>query len=143
MSEQNKAVVRRLIEEHWNAKQAGLVGELFDPSATLHTPDGALSGLDGASFLLQAYATAFPDFQIAVHDMLAENDLVAVRYTFTGTQRGPLAELPATGRPVTVSDGTFIFRMSAGKIVEGHLMWNKYALLQQLGAVVSGSPAGA
>src|ERR1700758_537249 len=58
MSEQNKAVVRRLIEDHWNAKNGALVSELFAPTVAIHTPDGVLNGLDGASALLQAYATA-------------------------------------------------------------------------------------
>ena len=29
MSEQNKAVVRRIIDEHWNNKNAAIVSELF------------------------------------------------------------------------------------------------------------------
>jgi uncharacterized protein (DUF3084 family) len=53
MSEQNKAVVRRVIEDHWNAKNRALVPELFAPTVTIHTPDGVLNGLDGASALLQ------------------------------------------------------------------------------------------
>jgi hypothetical protein len=42
MSEQNKAVVRRLMEDHWNAKNRALVSELFAPTVTIHTPDGKL-----------------------------------------------------------------------------------------------------
>ena len=34
MSEQNKAAVRRLIEDHWNGKSAEHVAELFTPNAT-------------------------------------------------------------------------------------------------------------
>ena len=101
MSEQNKAVVRRVFEEHWNGRNAALVSELFAPTVSLHTPDGALTGLDGASSLLQAYATAFPDFRLAIDDMVVEGDKVVVRYRFTGTHRGPLADLPASGKPVS------------------------------------------
>ena len=85
MSEQDKDVVRRLIEDHWNGRQEALVGELFNSTVSLHTPDGVLSGLEGASYLLQAYATAFADFRLAVHEMISEGDKVVVRYTFTGT----------------------------------------------------------
>ena len=42
MSEQNKAVVRRLFEDHWNRKNRSLADELYAPSAILHTPDGVL-----------------------------------------------------------------------------------------------------
>ena len=137
MSEQNKAVVRRLFEEHWNAKNPALVSELFAPSVSLHTPDGVLTGLDGAAFLLQAYATAFPDFHLTIDDLIADGDKAVVRWTFTGTHRGPLADIPATGKRVDVSNGIAIYRLAAGRISEGHFAWNKYELLQQLGVLAA------
>jgi predicted ester cyclase len=101
MSEQNKAVVRRLIEDHWNAKNHALVSEFFAPAVAIHTPDGVLNGLDGASMLLQAYATAFPDFRLIIDDLVADADKVAFRWTFNGTHRGPLADIRATGKQVS------------------------------------------
>ena len=109
MSEQNKAVVRRLIEDHWNAKNGALVSELFAPTVAIHTPDGVLNGLDGASTLLQAYATAFPDFRLTIDDLVADADKVAFRWTFNGTHRGPLATIPASGKQVSVSNNVGIF----------------------------------
>jgi steroid delta-isomerase-like uncharacterized protein len=123
-------------------QKAGLVGELFAPTASLHTPDGVLSRLEGASYLLQAYATAFPDFNMAIHDMLSEGNQVVVRYTFAGTHLGPLADIPASKRAVSVPNGVLIFRLEASKVVEGFFMWDKYALLQQVGALGSSSLAG-
>ena len=142
MSEQNKAVVRRLFEDHWNAKNPALVSELFAPTVSLHTPDGALTGLEGASFLLQAYATAFPDFHLTIDDLVADGDKVVVRWTFTGTHRGPLADVPATGKRVNVPNGIAIYRLAGGKVGEGHFAWDKYALLQQLGVLATSSAAG-
>lgn len=135
MSEQNKAVVRRLIEEHWNAKNHALVSEFFAPTVSFHTPDGVLKGLDGASTLLQAYATAFPDFRLIIDDLVADADKVACRWTFNGTHRGPLADIPASGKRVSVSNAVGIYRLAAGKVNEAHLCWNKYELLQQLGVL--------
>jgi len=143
MSEQNKAVVRRLIEEHYNGKNAALVSELFASTVRQQTPDGVLVGLDGASFLLQTYATAFPDFHLAIDDLVAEADRVVLRWTFTGTHRGPLGDIPATGKRVNVPNGIAIYRIAAGKVSEGNLSWDKYSLLQQLGVLPSGSSAGA
>ena len=135
MSEQNKAVVRRVIEDHWNAKNRALVPELFAPTVTIHTPDGVLNGLDGASALLQAYATAFPDFRLIIDDLVADGDKVAFRWTFNGTHRGPLADIRASGKQVSVSNNVGIFRIADGKVNESRLCWDKYALLQQLGAL--------
>ena len=73
---------------------------------------------------------------------LAEGDKVVVRWTFTGTHHGPLADIPATGKRVSVVNGIGIHRLEGGKVVEGHFTWNKYALLQQIGALpVSGAAA--
>lgn len=141
MSEQNKAVIRRLIEDHWNAKNAAMVSELFAPTVSLQTPDGGLTGLEGAAFLLQAYATAFPDFRIIIDDVVAEGNEVVVRWTFTGTNRGPLADLPATGKGVSVPNAIGIFRLAAGKVEAGHFAWDRYELRQQLGLLPASSAA--
>ena len=142
MSEQNKAVVRRLIEDHWNGKNEALVSELFTPTVSLHTPDGVLTGLEGASFLFQAYTTAFPDFRLAIDDLFAEDEKVVVRWTFTGTHRGPLADIPASEKWVSLPNAISIYRVVAGKISEVCLAWDKYSLLQQVGALAGSSPAG-
>jgi predicted ester cyclase len=131
MSEQNKAVIRRLFEEHWNAKDEELVSEIFAPTVSLHTPDGAYTGLNGALSLLKSYATPFPDFHLAIEDLVAEGDKVSVRWTFTGTHSGPLA----VEKRVKVPGCIAIYRIVGGKIGEGTMAWNKYDLLRQLGVV--------
>src|SRR5215472_4950600 len=83
-------------------------------AVTIHTPDGVLNGLDGASALLQAYATAFPDFRLVIDDLVADADRVAFRWTFNGTHRGPLATIPASGKQVSVSNNVGIFRIADG-----------------------------
>src|SRR5215831_2896533 len=139
MSEQNKAVVRRLIEDHWNAKNQALVGDLFAPTTSIHTPDGVFAGHEGASSLLQAYATGFPDFRVTIDDLIADADKVVVRWTFTGNHRGPLADISATGKRVSVPNVIGIFQLAGGKVNDAHFCWDKYSLLQQLGALPSSS----
>ena len=140
MSDQNKDVVRRVIEDHWNQKNGSLASELFAKDVSLFTPDGDLQGVEGASGLYNAYATAFPDFRLRSDDVIAEGDRVAVRYTFTGTHRGQLADVAATGRAVN-AQGIVIFRVADAKVNEVRFVWDKYSLLQQLGALPQPSPA--
>jgi steroid delta-isomerase-like uncharacterized protein len=140
MSEQNKAVVRRIIEDHWNQKNRALIGELFTAGCELHTPDGALQGHEGATLLYDSYAAAFPDFRLNTADTLADGNKVAVRYIFTGTHSGPLAGVPASGRPAHV-DGIVIFRLAGEKVDEVIFVWDKFALLQQIGALGPGVAA--
>jgi steroid delta-isomerase-like uncharacterized protein len=134
MSEQNKAVVRRIVEDYWNKKNPVLAGELFASDCSLHTPDGDLQGVKGAAQLYDAYATAFPDFRITAEDTVAEGDQVAVRYSFAGTNKGPLGAIPASGNRITVS-GIVIFRLTGGKVAEGRWSWDRVSLQQQIGAL--------
>jgi len=136
MSEQNKSVVRRLIEDHWNKKNPALISEIFDPGVTVYTPDGTLKGHDGAKQLLTAYATAFPDFRLEIDDLLSDADKVTVRWTFKGAQNGPLAGIGATEKTVSVQ-GIGIFQIAGGKAKELRLLWDKYALMQQIGALAT------
>jgi|SRR5215510_2003076 len=131
MSEQNKAVIRRLFDDHWNAKDEALLSELFAPTVLLNTPDGAYRGLNGASALLQSYATPFPDFHLAIEELVAEDDKVVVKWTFTGTHSGPLT----VAKHVKVPGCIAIYRIVDGKIGEGTMAWNKYDLLRQIGVV--------
>ena len=131
MSEQNKAVVRRLFEDHWNAKDEALLSELFAPAISLYTPDGAYTGLKGALSLLHSYSTPFPDFHLAIEDLISEGDKVAVKWTFSGTHSGPLTAAKRVKLPGCIA----IYRIVDGKIADGTMAWNKYDLLRQLGVV--------
>ena len=133
MSDQNKATARRIVEDHWNKKNPALIEELFATNCAFHTPDGALQGQDGARLLYDAYATAFPDFRLQSDDILADGDKVVVRYTFTGTHEGALADIPASGKQANVQ-GIVIFRLAGGKADEVRFVWDKFALMQQIGA---------
>jgi steroid delta-isomerase-like uncharacterized protein len=135
MSEHNKALIRRLVDDHWNARNQSLAAGLYASAVSLHTPDGVLSGVEAAGSLVHTYATAFPDFHVELHDLIADGDRVAVRYTFTGTHHGPIAGISATGKRVRVPNCVLFFRVADGKIIEGHFAWNRYGLLQQLGAL--------
>jgi steroid delta-isomerase-like uncharacterized protein len=139
MSEQNKAVVRRIVEDHWNKKNPAVVSDLFDAKAAIYTPDGVLNGHDGAKQLLAAYATAFPDFRLNIDDLLSDGDKVALRYGFTGTHKGPLAGSAASGKSVSVQGNVGIFQIAGGKVKELRLVWDKYALMQQIGALAGQS----
>lgn len=136
MAEQNKDVVRRIVDDHWNGKDPALVADLFAPNCSLYTPDGDLLGQDGALMLYGAYTTAFPDFNLRTDDVVAEGDKVAVRYTFTGTHEGPLAGIPASGNKTEVQ-GVVIFKIVDGKADEVRFVWNKFALMQQIGALAT------
>ena len=75
---------------------------------------------------------AFPNYQFAIEDLLAEGDKVAVRVTSELEHRGQLMGFPPTGKRATIS-GIFLYRIADGKIVESWIQSDRLGLLQQLG----------
>jgi steroid delta-isomerase-like uncharacterized protein len=81
-----------------------------------------------------AFTTAFPDAQISVADSVAERDMVASRWTITGTHRGDFQGVPPTGRPIKMA-GVDISRVVDGKIAEHWAQFDVMAVMQQIGAL--------
>ena len=135
MSEENKAIVRRVYEQVWSKGNLDVVDELCAADFVLHDPaQPGIRGPEGYKQIVTGNRTAFPDLQITVEDQLAEGDKVATRWTTTGTHQGEFAGIPATGKRGGVT-GTTIARVVGGKIVEERSNWDTLGLLQQLGAI--------
>ncbi|HUA72181.1 MAG TPA: ester cyclase [Solirubrobacteraceae bacterium] len=134
MSEQNKALARRVIDEAWNRGELTTIDEVFAPDYVEHNPrPGQGLGIDGYKGGILMLRAAFPDLRLEVHDMIAEGERTAVRYTLHGTHEGELMGLPASGQRVA-SDGMVIARFKDGKVVERSGVQDMLTLLQQIGA---------
>lgn len=80
---------------------------------------------------------AFPDLHVTIHDMIAEGDKVAVRWSFSGTHKGELPgnpPLPATGKKIDVS-AMATHRMDGDKLAETWVNFDVMGMLMQLGAI--------
>ena len=144
MSEQNKALARRGIEEVWNQGKLTVIDELTAPNATYYdpnVPDGKFTGTEGLKQFVQIYRGAFPDVRITINDQIAEGDKVVTRWTATGTHKGQLMGIAPTNKHATVT-GVDIDRYQDGKVVEAWASYDMLGLLQQLGIVPSLAPAG-
>jgi steroid delta-isomerase-like uncharacterized protein len=89
---------------------------------------------DGWSAFMAQFTEALPDSQISVQASLAERDVVASRWTITGTHRGTFQGVPATGRLVTFT-GIDFSRIVDGKVAEHWAQFDLVAVLQQIGAL--------
>ena len=144
MSEANKAVVRRFYEEMLSQHNLEVAAELFTEDFVDHdadSPEGRLSGIEGAKQEVGVYIQAFPDMVVTIDDSIAEGDRVAIRGVLTGTHRGELAGIPATGKPVKVTVQQS-FRLKDGKIAEAWLEIDRLGILQQIGAFPAPTAAG-
>jgi len=136
MSEHNKAIVRRLLEEVWNKGNLSLADELFTPNYEHHDASSPDFGRGPESEKKRAalYRTAFPDLQLTIEDIIAEGQTVMARWSCRGTHKGDLSGIAPTGKQVTIS-GVSVARFTGGKMVEGWVNWDALGLMQQLGVV--------
>ncbi len=135
VSTDNKAVIRRFLEEYLNGHNVGVVDELFAADYVNHLlPPGTPPGPGGEKGLFYMFYSAFPDFSITMNDLIAEGDKVVARWTFHGTNTGEFQGMPATGRQASF-EATNVFRLSGGKIVENWSSFDQLGLMQQLGVI--------
>ena len=134
MSEENKALVRRFVEEFWNEGNTTAMDELMAVDAAIHMPTGEVVDLDGLKGFAATWRESFPDWHSTFEELIAEGDRVAERWTGRGTHRGELQGIPPTGKRVEVP-GSVFYRIVGGMIVEFRGQLDMMSLMQQLGAV--------
>ena len=124
-TEQNKAVVRRFIEEILTNQNAALVDELFAPDYVNHMLPG---GREGFKQFFPMLRSAFPDlkFHYSVEHLIAEGDYVVARITYHITNAGKEA----------IGSDLSEYRVVNGKIVEDWPPSGTAALLQQVGVTL-------
>lgn len=122
MSERNKAVVRRLVEEVLNGGRLEVIEELYAP------------GLDAdAKAWIAPFRVSFPDVHMEVVDVIAEGDKVVGRFTCSGTHLGDWLGYTPTGRRFEAVDEVAIYRVRDSRIVETWGIEDTLGRLEQLG----------
>lgn len=81
---------------------------------------------------LQAESETFSDATETLLDVIAEDDKVAARHRFRGTQTGPMGAHPPSGR-VPAATYPAIYRIEGGRIAEAWAEWDNLHGLWQLG----------
>jgi predicted ester cyclase len=65
---------------------------------------------------------------------VVQGDKVAARFTFSGTQKGELMEIPPTDRKVSVQ-GMRFFKFKGTKCIETWNLTDMLSMMQQLGVI--------
>jgi steroid delta-isomerase-like uncharacterized protein len=133
-AEENKALVRRFVEEFWNEGKTAAADELMALDAEIHMPTGEVVDPDGLKSFAGTFRESFPDWHSTFEELIAEGERVAERWTGRGTHRGELQGIPPTGKRVEVP-GSVFYRIVGGKIVEFRGQLDMMGLMQQLGVV--------
>jgi steroid delta-isomerase-like uncharacterized protein len=136
--EQNVALARAWHEEVINRRNPEALQDILAAEIVHHAAGGYPEIMDegGVTAMMGDFLTAFPDLRYTFDLFVVQDAYVVERYTATGTQQGPLGELPPSGRSATWT-GINIFRIECGKIAE---VWSEVDALsrnQQLTAPVA------
>src|SRR5215218_1249851 len=118
-AQENEALVRRYFEEVWGKGNLAAVDEFMAPDYVEHTvPPGSRPGRDTLKQYVAMFHDAFPNMKGTLHDVFAQRDRVAYRWSASGTHLGEWAGVPPTGLHMTVR-GITIHRIAGGRCVEG------------------------
>jgi len=134
VSEANKALVCRVVEEAQTQGNLGVVDEIFADDFIDHTPfPGVPPTRDGVKMLFGYLRAAFPDLRVTVHEQIADESRVATRKTFAGTHRGDFMGVPGTGKTITF-EVIDILTIQSGKIAEHRVVFDRLGIQEQLTA---------
>ena len=138
MSEENKTLARRVLEEVFNEGNLDVVDEIFAQDYVHHDPTMPEEGhgREHIKEFASMYRSAFPDVRIEIEDQIAEGDKVVSRWVASGTHEGDLMGIAPTGNRVTVV-GTTIERIADGQIAETWDNYDALGMMRQLGAIPS------
>jgi steroid delta-isomerase-like uncharacterized protein len=130
---ENKAVVRRLVEEAFGKGNVGVVDQLVADDFVERTPmPGVAADKTGVKQTAQIFRSAFPDMTVTIEDAIAEGDRVAIRLVSRGTHKGDLMGIAPTGKAIQINEQHWV-RVRDGQIVEHWGVEDNLGMMQQLG----------
>jgi steroid delta-isomerase-like uncharacterized protein len=139
--ESNKELVKKFTQAINTADWAAFDSLLTDDFTRIsQTSPVEVNTREAFIALQEAFYASTPDQKITLEMLVAEGDLVAAYATYTGTQTGPLGELPAKGKSMDSKFVTF-FRIESGRIAQLWVEWDNLTMLTQLGHFPPGDTA--
>jgi steroid delta-isomerase-like uncharacterized protein len=141
MHEDHKQSVKRMLTEVFMGGNVDVIDELLAEDFREHEEFPGLSqDRDGVKTFVGAFREAFPDLTIEVHDIVAENDMLAVRSTWSGTHKGEFVGIPATGNRFEVETYDMVRFRGDGRATEHWGLSDNLKMMQQLGVIPEEGP---
>ncbi|MDQ3965685.1 MAG: ester cyclase [Actinomycetota bacterium] len=137
MSEGNKALARREVEEIFTQGKLDMAEEIYASDFVDHdlVLPREMHGPEEMKEYVGMYRSAFPDLKVTLEDQVAEGDKVVNRWTAQGTHLGEYMGIAPTGKEVRFA-GIHISRIDQeGKIAENWEVYDLMGLMRQIGAV--------
>jgi predicted ester cyclase len=133
-AEQNKAISRRVAIDVFSEGRLEVVDEIFAPDFADRStrPPGIPAGREGIKAIASAMRKGFPDLTYKVDLQIADGDFVAGYVTVSGTHKGEVFGMPATGKHAEWTE-SHIVKILNGKITEHWGVVDQLGMLRQLG----------
>ena len=136
MEQENKMIAQKFYTEIVNKADIPTMDAIMSDAFIDHNASpGTPSGIDGFRQFLKMVSTAFPDIQVTVEDLIAENDKVVSRLTITGTQTGVLMGKIAPSGKQACWTGIDILKIEDGKITERWSQRDLLSMMKQIGVI--------
>ena len=133
MGKQENLAALGKFAEAANTGKFDLFREAVAAGCVDHDPaPGQGPGPEGYRTFFSATREAFPDLEVGLETMVADEEQVAIAYTMKGTHRGPLMRIPPTGKKISIR-GVQVAKFRDGKMVERWGSSDQLGMLQQLG----------
>jgi predicted ester cyclase len=121
-AEANEQLVRRLVDEVVNQRNADALSELTQGDFA-----------ERARRWINPFGSAFPDFTMEIVELVAKNDTVVGHFKCSGTHSGEWIGVPPTGRRFEGVDEIYIFRVRDGKLASAMGVEDNLSRMRQLG----------
>jgi predicted ester cyclase len=125
VSEQNKEMVRHMVEAINAGTEDTVLDELFAPRAARRVKR-----------LFAEFRSAFPDWHEEIVELVAEGNTVAGRFKCSGTHQGEFLGEAPTGKRMEVEE-VFFLRAENGKFVDFWALEDSMGRMRQLGLIPS------
>ena len=125
--EANKALVRKWIDA-WIASDLDVLDEIFAPD---YSVNDIRIGVEGVKQAVQFLHSALSGVSAELHEIVAEEDKVVIRWTIRGLHAATFLGVPSTGKELQLA-GINIYQIVDHKIAANHEQTNLSEVIQKL-----------
>ena len=135
-----KHIIKRFVEELWNARRLDVADQIFSEDCVTHQlRSGVLAesvhrGPQAMKEHVSGWLMSFPDLRFNIEQMIAEQDRVVSQLVMEGTHQGAWMGISPTGKRLQIRMIT-IHRIANSKIAEDWVLVESLGFFQQLGVL--------
>lgn len=136
MTTESASIIQRYFDEVWSAGDERAQAQLIAPAYHGYWLIAGMpvrQGLAGHLAWVNNVRAAMPDLRYTIEDIVAGPEKAVARVTLAGTNSGPLAGQPPTGKRAT-AEQIFIFHLGDGQIQQEWVSFDRGSFMQQLQA---------